>query len=106
MTIQSHVEDAEKALRSALVLALTEKNDAELSQLFEALNNVKSILNNYPLTFKTNYKFSLTSDYLPDGATKYNFTGLDEIPYGDLDRFPGPSVTSINRNSPDVLSFG
>ena len=98
MTIKSHVESAEEALRSALVLSLTEKNDAQLSQLFEALNNVKSILKSYPVTFNPNYKFNLTSEYIPDGATKYNFTGLDEIPYGD-------GVATIGRNSPDVISF-
>ena len=41
MTILSHVETAEEALRQALINALAEKQDRNLTDLFNALNNVR-----------------------------------------------------------------
>ena len=80
MTILSHVETAEEALRQALINALAEKQDRNLTDLFNALNNVRELVGKLQ---PPKYKFNLTSEYLPNGGTKYNFTGLDEHHYGD-----------------------
>ena len=80
MTILSHFETAEEALRQALINALAEKQDRNLTDLFNALNNVRELVGKLQ---PPKYKFNLTSEYLPNGGTKYNFTGLDEHPYGD-----------------------
>ena len=80
MTILSHVETGEEALRQALINALAEKQDRNLTDLFNALNNVRELVGKLQ---PPKYKFNLTSEYLPNGGTKYNFTGLDEHPYGD-----------------------
>ena len=80
MTILSHVETAEEALRQALINALAQKQDRNLTDLFNALNNVRELVGKLQ---PPKYKFNLTSEYLPNGGTKYNFTGLDEHPYGD-----------------------
>lgn len=93
-TSKSHVETAEEALRQALVLALREKCDAQLSQLFEALNTVKSILNSYPVTSSTENNFSQYPDL--------NFDTYPEINNVAYYNQGGMGSTS----SPDVLSFG
>ena len=93
-TSKSHVETAEEALREALVLALKEKCDTQLSQLFEALNNVKSILNSYPATSNTENNFSQYPDL--------NFDTYPEITNVAYYNQGGMASTS----SPDVLSFG
>ena len=80
MTILSHVETDEEALRQALINSLAEKQDLHLSDLVNALNTVKGLVNKLK---SPGYKFNLTSEYLTNGQTKYNFTGLDEHPYGD-----------------------
>ena len=102
MSVRSHIETAEESLRQALINALSEKQDTQLSELFDALNKVKSILNAYPIRFTdniSNYKYNLTSDYLPDGTVRFNMNGLDEIPYGD-------NVISFSgSSSPDTISF-
>ena len=90
MTIRSHIETAEEALRQALINSLAEKQDAQLSELFDALGKVKSILNAYPIRFTDNtsdYKFKLTSDYLSNGYVNYTLSGLDEQPYDNVISF-------------------
>jgi len=75
MSVRSHIETAEESLRQALVTALTEKQDTQLSELFDALNKVKGILRNcntLRITDSTDkwynkmseYNFNLSSDYL------------------------------------------
>ena len=101
MTIRSHIESAEESLRQALINSLAEKKDTHLSSLFEALNNVRSILNTYPLD--TPYRFNLTSEYLSNSQVKYDLTGLDENPYGNnVITFSGIGGAS----SEDVISLG
>jgi hypothetical protein len=90
MTVRSHIETAEEALRQALINSLAEKQDAQLSELFDALGKVKSILNAYPIRSTDNtsdYKFKLTSDCLPDGYVNYTLSGLDEHPYDNVISF-------------------
>jgi len=78
MTILSHVETAEEALRQALINSLAEKQDGNLTDLFNALNTVKALVSKLQ---KPNYNFNLTSEYLTNGQTKYDFTGLDDNQY-------------------------
>jgi hypothetical protein len=90
MTVRSHIETAEEALRQALINSLAEKQDVQLSELFDALGKVKSILNAYPIRFTDNtsdYKFKLTSDYLSNGYVNYTLSGLDEQPYDNVISF-------------------
>ena len=102
MSIRSHIETAEESLRQALINALSEKQDAQLSELFDALNKVKSILNAYPIRYTdsiADYKYKLTSDYLSDGNVQFNMSGIDDVPYGD-------NVISFgSSSSPDTISF-
>jgi hypothetical protein len=104
MTVRSHIETAEEALRQALINALAEKQDAQLSELFDALGKVKSILNAYPIRSTDNtsdYKFKLTSEYLHNGYVNYTMSGLDEQPYDNVISF-----TNIGGgNSPDTIKF-
>ena len=104
MTIRSHIETAEEALRQALINSLAEKQDAQLSELFDALGKVKSILNAYPIRFTDNtsdYKFKLTSDYLSNGYVNYTLSGLDEHPYDNVISF-----TNIGGgSSQDTIKF-
>jgi len=104
MTVRSHIETAEEALRQALINSLAEKQDSQLSELFDALGKVKSILNSYPIRFTDNtsdYKFKLTSDHLPSGYVNYTLSGLDEQPYDNVISF-----TNIGGgSSPDTIKF-
>lgn len=103
MTILSHVETAEEALRQALINALAEKQDRNLTDLFNALNNVRELVGKLQ---PPKYNFNLTSEYLTNGQTKYNFTGLDEQPYGsNVVTFNNKGV-SISSNSEDKISLG
>jgi methyltransferase-like protein len=82
MTIRSHIETAEEALRQALINSLAEKQDAQLTELFDALGKVKSILNAYPIRVTDNtsdYKFKLTSEYLDSGYINYNLSQNDNV---------------------------
>lgn len=104
MTIRSHIETAEEALRQALINSLAEKQDAQLSELFDALGKVKSILNAYPIRFTDNtsdYKFKLTSEYLDNGYINYNMSGLDEQPFDNVISFGGLK----GKSSDDVLKL-
>jgi hypothetical protein len=105
MTVRSELEIAETALRQALITALNEKQDGQLSKIFDALANVKSILREYPLTF-TNYteewynkmNFNLTSNVdLNTGAVKSGFG--DDV----VINFPTPFPSA---SSPDTISLG
>lgn len=103
MTILSHVETAEEALRQALINALAEKQDKNLTDLFNALNNVRELVGKLQ---PVKYNFNLTSEYLTKGQTKYNFTGLDEQPYGNNVITFGNGGVSITSNSEDKISLG
>ena len=98
MTILSHVETAEESLRQALINSLAEKQDDYLTDLFNALNSVRDLVVKLQ---PSKYKFNLTSDYLhPTGAVEYNFTGIDEYPYGDN------VITFGSSASADKISLG
>ena len=103
MTILSHVETAEESLRQALINALAEKQDRNLTDLFNALNNVRELVGKLQ---PPKYNFNLTSEYLTNGQTKYNFTGLDENPYGNNVITFGNGGVSISSNSEDKISLG
>ena len=103
MTILSHVETAEEALRQALINALAEKQDRNLTDLFNALNNVRELVGKLQ---PPKYNFNLTSEYLTNGQTKYNFTGLDEQPYGNNVITFGNGNVSVSSKSEDKISLG
>ena len=103
MTILSHVETAEEALRQALINALAEKQDRNLTDLFNALNNVRELVGKLQ---PPKYNFNLTSEYLTNGQTKYNFTGLDEQPYGNNVITFGNGSVSVSSNSEDKINLG
>lgn len=104
MTILSHVETAEEALRQALINALAEKQDRNLTDLFNALNNVRELVGKLQ---PPKYNFNLTSEYLINGQTKYNFTGLDEQPYGsNVVSFGSGGISITSPNSEDKISLG
>jgi hypothetical protein len=103
MTILSHIETAEEALRQALINALAEKQDKNLTDLFNALNNVRELVGKLQ---PSKYNFNLTSEYLPTEKINYNFTGLDEQPYGNNVITFGNGGVSIYSNSEDRISLG
>lgn len=103
MTILSHVETAEEALRQALINSLAEKQDTHLTDLVNALNSVRDLVGKLQ---PPKYNFNLTSEYLANGQTKYNFTGLDENPYGNNVITFGNGSVSVSSNSEDKISLG
>ena len=102
MSIKSHLETAEEAVRQALINALAEGEDHYLTDLFNILNSVrkmnKKVGNTIRYTDNTTqwakdwseYNFNLSSDYL-------------NRPGRDLDAMDN---IRINSDSPDVISFG
>jgi hypothetical protein len=102
MSITSHLETAEEAVRQSLINALAEGDDAWLSELFSLLNQTSDLRKKVSNTIRftdnqtqwakdwSEYNFNLSSDYLTR-------------PGGDLDSMDN---ISINSNSPDVISFG
>lgn len=96
MTILSHVETAEEALRQALINALAEKQDKNLTDLFNALNNVRELVGKLqPLK----YNFNLTSPYLTDNMND-NMYGSNVVTFNN----GGISITS--PNSEDKIGLG
>ncbi|QPB08163.1 hypothetical protein PQC11_gp165 [Synechococcus phage S-H9-1] len=102
MSITSHLETAEEAVRQALINALAEGDDHWLSELFDLLNQTSGLRKKVSNTIRftdnqtqwakdwSEYNFNLSSDYL-------------NRPGGDLDAMDN---ININSNSPDVISFG
>ena len=103
MSVQSHLETAEEAVRQALINALAEGDDHWLSELFDLLNQTsglkKKMSNLIRSTDNTvqwakdwsEYNFNLSSDYLnsPDtinfsegGDTIIRFPTKDNIDLG------------------------
>lgn len=107
MTVLSELEIAENAIRKALVTALNNKQDGQISKLVELLGDVKSTIRECPLTFTDNtdlwynnmsdYNFNLTSNIdLNTGDVKNQYGG-DVIQFAS--RIPGAA-------SPDTISLG
>ncbi len=100
-SIRKHIEEADEALRKAIIVALEQKQDEQLETLFAALGKVRELILTTPIRFTDN-----TSDYYRNNA-EYNFN-IDTSVGGDMDAmdnlltFPvGPQGTA----SSDTISF-
>ena len=81
MSIRKHIEEADDALRLAIIEALENKRDEQLETMFEALSKVKELILTTPIRAvdnttsyyrnKAEYNFKLDSPYLDD--TVINF---------------------------------
>jgi len=96
MTIKSHLSDALDMVSKALIIALEEKNESQVTKLFELYNKVKTCIPNETSGFSINF-----NDYnVAAQATDWtNFgAGHDVISFGD-------TVISGSRGV-DTISLG
>ena len=117
MSVRSHLEKAEEAIRQALINALAEGEDAYLNELFENYNSVRDLRKKVSNTIRFSDQTSQWFDNLNDNIS-FNLTDPD-INGGtypttkigkDLDLMDGSfNFDNINVNtygSSDVISFG
>ena len=117
MSVRSHLEKAEEAIRQALINALAEGEDAYLNELFENYNSVRDLRKKVSYTIRFSDQTSQWFDNLNDDVS-INLTDPD-INGGtypttkigkDLDLMDGSfNFENINiqtYGSPDVISFG
>tara|TARA_B100001741_G_C16515724_1_gene582121 strand:- start:253 stop:678 length:426 start_codon:yes stop_codon:yes gene_type:complete len=108
--IRKHIEDADDALRKAIITALENKQDEQLDTLFEALGKVRELILTTPIRFTDN-----TTDYFRNKA-EYNFnlesdidlnTGGYKIP-ADVITFPTDytGVTFSSSTDDTIVSSG
>jgi len=119
MSVRSHLEKAEDAIRQALINALAEGEDAYLNELFENYNTVRDLRKKVSNTIRFSDQTSQFYDNLNDDIS-FNLTDpeLGETTFKvgkDLDimdtslpayDFSNLGNISINTNSDDVISFG
>ena len=99
MSIRSHLETAEEALRQALINALAEKQDTYLTQLYEALGKVKDILLTTPVDPKP-------GDMWLDNSGNISIRTTDKIDeFGERWKQYNFELNSDYLNSPDVIKF-
>ena len=81
MSIRKHIEEADDALRLAIIEALENKRDEQLETMFEALSKVKELILTTPIRAvdnttsyyrnKAEYDFKLDSPYLDDKVVTF-----------------------------------
>jgi hypothetical protein len=99
MSIRSHLETAEEALRQALINALAEKQDTYLTQLYEALGSVKDILLTTPVDPKP-------GDMWLDNSGNISIRTTDKVDeWGERWKQYNFELNSEYLNSPDTISF-
>ena len=99
MSIRSHLETAEEALRQALINALAEKQDTYLTQLYEALGSVKDILLTTPVDPKP-------GDIWVDNSGNISIRTTDKIDdWGVRWKQYNFELNSDYLNNPDTISF-
>ena len=99
MSIRSHLETAEEALRQALINALAEKQDTYLTQLYEALGSVKDILLTTPVDPKP-------GDMWLDSSGNISIRTTDKVDeWGERWRQYNFELNSDYLNNPDTISF-
>ena len=99
MSIRSHLETAEEALRQALINALAEKQDKYLSQLYTSLNSVKDLVRATPVEPKT-------GDMWLDNSGNISIRTTDKIDeWGERWKQYNFELNSDYLNSPDTISF-
>jgi len=94
MSIQSHLESAEESLRQALVVSLNEKDDGNLSDLFDLLKSVKRLSSRKS---KRYHNFELSSDFLD-----INKLGNVNIATGSSDVISFPATSSNDYSNIDL----
>ena len=117
MSVRSHLEKAEEAIRQALINALAEGEDAYLNELFENYNSVRDLRKKVSNTIRFSDQTSQWFDNLNDNIS-FNLKDTD-INGGtypttkigkDLDLMDGSfNFENINiqtSGSADVISFG
>ena len=121
MSVRSHLEKAEEAIRQALINALAEGDDAYLDEIFENYTSVRNLRKKVSNTIRFSDQTNQFYDNLNDDIS-FNLTDPDltESTYNvkvgkDLDimdtslpayDFSNLGNISINTNSDDVISFG
>ena len=121
MSVTSHLEKAEEAIRQALINALAEGDDAYLDEIFENYTSVRNLRKKVSNTIRFSDQTNQFYDNLNDDIS-FNLTDPDltESTYNvkvgkDLDimdtslpayDFSNLGNISINTNSDDVISFG
>ena len=110
MSVQSHLETAEEAVRQALINALAEGDDQWLSELFDLLNQTsglkKKMSNLIRSTDNTvqwakdwsEYNFNLSSDYL-------NRPGGDLDALDNIVSFPDGNIHIKSGEGDDHITF-
>jgi len=101
MSIKSHIENAEQAIRQAIVTALNEKQDSNLTELFELLQKTKNVLNNYPVSFNYDY---WKNQYT--GPSKFTLNSNIDLNTGEVKSGYSDYITFPSANSPDRISLG
>ena len=122
MSVRSHLEKAEEAIRQALINALAEGEDEYLDEIFENYTSVRNLRKKVSNTIRFSDQTSQFYDNLNDDIT-FNITDPD-INGGtypttkvgkDLDimdtslpayDFSNLGNISINTNTDDVINFG
>lgn len=99
MTIKSHLEDAQESIRQALILALEEKKEYQVTKLFSLYNHVKDSI---PVESSINFSTDLKGPFAAQPITSnYFFGGLGE----DVISFGGDTVLTGSSNT-DTISLG
>ena len=123
MSVTSHLEKAEEAIRQALINALAEGEDAYLNELFENYNSVrdlrKKVSNTIRFSDQTNQFYDNLNDNITFNLTDPEMSGgtyptntkvgkdldvMDNLPAYDLSSLG--NITIGNSFSDDVISFG
>ena len=94
MSIRSHLETAEEALRQALINALAEKQDKYLSQLYTSLNSVKDLIRATPVD-------PSSGDMWLNNSGNINIRTTDNSAWKQYNF----ELNSDYLNSPDTISF-
>ena len=94
MSIRSHLETAEEALRQALINALAEKQDKYLSQLYTSLNSVKDLVRATPVE-------PASGDMWLDNSGNISIRTTDNSAWKQYNF----ELNSDYLNSPDTISF-
>ena len=94
MSIRSHLETAEEALRQALINALAEKQDKYLSQLYTSLNSVKDLVRATPVE-------PASGDMWLDNSGNISIRTTDNSAWKQYNF----ELNSDYLNSPDVIKF-
>ena len=119
MSVYSQVDKAEEAIRQALINALAEGDDQNLTDLFNLLSSIQTVKKDMNTIRFSEFNFNLNSNYLdrPGGDSPLPLQVDLDRPGGDLDALDniefsidGPyaagPVPIPGGLGEDVISFG